>query len=204
MATTESERQPPEVQVQADDVQNDQENDPESARGRLSGAVGVARTSVTTLIDRVPGTVRATRAGARRTTSALQRLPDSTLGWLTAVSVGLAAGLKLAGAPRLVAAAGAAPALIIGAAIALRQDEPVVPVTRHADESAGGVIDMADEHTKGAISKAEGKVEEGLGKLTGDREKQAHGKAKQVQGVAQKTLGDVQDAIRGPKDKARA
>ena len=208
MATTESERQQPEVLVPADDLQNNQENDqqsnPENVRGRVSGALGFARTSASTLMERVPGTVRATRAGARRTTSALQRLPDSTLGWLTAVSVGLTAGLKLAGAPRLVTAAGAAPALIIGAAIALRPDEPVVPVHEHADASAGGMIDMTDEHTKSAISTTEGKVEEGLGKLTGDKEQQAHGKVKQVQGDAQKALGDVQDALRTPKGKDKA
>ena len=61
---------------------------------------------------------------------------------------------------------------------------------------------MTDEHTKGAVTKAEGQVEEGIGKLTGDKEAQAHGKAKQVQGDAQKALGDVQDAIRGPKKQA--
>ena len=60
---------------------------------------------------------------------------------------------------------------------------------------------MTDEHIKGAISKAEGKVEEGLGKLTGNRRQQAHGKVKQVQGDAQKGLGDIQDAVRGPQDK---
>ncbi len=60
---------------------------------------------------------------------------------------------------------------------------------------------MTDEHTKGAISKVQGKVEELLGTLTGDKAKQAHGKAKQVQGDTQKGLGDVQDAVRGPKDK---
>ena len=61
------------------------------------------------------------------------------------------------------------------------------------------MFDMTDEHTKGAFSKAEGTVEEGLGTLTGDREQQVHGQAKQVQGAAQKGLGDVQDAVRGPK-----
>jgi|SRR5450759_376857 uncharacterized protein YjbJ (UPF0337 family) len=66
---------------------------------------------------------------------------------------------------------------------------------------AGGITDMADEHTKGAINKAKGKVEEGVGKLTGDRQKQARGKAKQVQGGAQQGLGDIQDAVRRPKDK---
>ena len=137
-------------------------------------------------------------------TTALQSLPDSTLRWIAATSVGLAAGLRLAGAPRLVSAAGAAPALIVGAVIALRPTEPVVPAHEQAEESVGGTIDMTDEHTKGTISTAEGKVEEGLGKLTGDKEAQVHGKAKQVQGAAQKGLGDVQDAIREPKDKSKA
>jgi uncharacterized protein YjbJ (UPF0337 family) len=61
--------------------------------------------------------------------------------------------------------------------------------------------DMTDEHTKGAVTKIEGQVEEGLGKLTDDKEQQAHGKAKQVQGDVQKGLGDVQDAVREVTDK---
>jgi uncharacterized protein YjbJ (UPF0337 family) len=161
----------------------------------------IAQTSTTRIIRRVPGTVRSTWAGAHEATSALQRLPDSTLRWLAASSVGLAAGFKLAGAPRLVTAAGAAPALIMGAAMALRPTEPALPIGEHADTSAEGMIDMTDEHTKGAISKATGTIEEGLGKLTGDKEAQVHGKAKQLQGDAQKGLGDVQDALRGPKEK---
>jgi uncharacterized protein YjbJ (UPF0337 family) len=60
---------------------------------------------------------------------------------------------------------------------------------------------MTDQHTKGVISSTTGKAEEGIGKLTGDKEAQVHGKAKQVQGGAQKGLGDVQDAVRGSKDK---
>lgn len=60
---------------------------------------------------------------------------------------------------------------------------------------------MTDEHTKGAISKATGKVEEGLGKLTGNQEQELHGKVKQVQGTGQEAMGDIQDAVRGPKDK---
>jgi uncharacterized protein YjbJ (UPF0337 family) len=55
---------------------------------------------------------------------------------------------------------------------------------------------MTDQHTKGAISKVQGKVEEGLGKLTGDRKQQARGKVRQVQGDAQGRLGDVVDAVR--------
>jgi len=60
---------------------------------------------------------------------------------------------------------------------------------------------VANEHTKGAISKVQGKVEEGLGKLTGNRQQQAKGKARQIKGGAQEGLGNVQDAVRGPKDK---
>ena len=75
----------------------------------------------------MPGSVHATRAGASGATSALQLLPDSTLRWLAAASVGLGAGFCLAGAPRLVIAAGVAPALILGAAI-------VAPRTDHAPD----------------------------------------------------------------------
>ena len=93
---------------------------------RMSRALGIARSGARLLVERAPGTIRATRAGAEGTTSALQTLPDTTLRWLAAGSVGLGAGLSLAGAPRLVVAAGVAPALIVGAAMALRPGEPVV------------------------------------------------------------------------------
>ena len=60
---------------------------------------------------------------------------------------------------------------------------------------------MTDEHVKGTLSKARGKVEEGLGKVTGSKQEQVRGKGRQVQGSAQKGLGDVQGAIRKPKNK---
>jgi len=91
---------------------------------RVTGIMRSAGTSAVTLVGYVPATVRATRAGAQDTTIALQTLPDSTLQWLAAGSVGLSAGLRLARAPRLVVAAGALPALLAGAAIALRPVEP--------------------------------------------------------------------------------
>jgi uncharacterized protein YjbJ (UPF0337 family) len=198
MRITKAGRRPPETLAPARDTL---EGSP-SVGGRVSGTIGIARASAARLIERAPAALRATRAGVDGTTAALQTLPDSTLRWIAATSVGLAAGLRLAGAPRLVSAAGAAPALIVGAAMAMRPAEQAVPVHEHADQSAGGMIDMTDEHTKGAISKATGTIEEGLGKLTGDKGRQAHGKAKQVQGDAHKGLGDIQDAIRGPRDKA--
>ena len=93
-----------------------------------TGAVGLARRSATSVIERTPRTVHAARAGAHEATIALQRLPDSTLRWLAASSVGLAAGLQVAGAPRLVRLAGVGSALFMGAAIASRPAEPVVTV----------------------------------------------------------------------------
>ena len=83
-------------------------------------AARLARTGAGVLIARAPRAARATRTGAGGTTSALQKMPDPILRWLAAGSVGLGAGLSLAGAPRLVVAAGVAPAVIIGAAIASR------------------------------------------------------------------------------------
>jgi hypothetical protein len=93
---------------------------------RVSGVLKVARTSATKVASEVPGTIRATGARAHVTVAALQTLPDSTLRWVAASSVGLGAGFYLAGAPRLAIAAGVAPALITGAAIALRPIDRVV------------------------------------------------------------------------------
>jgi hypothetical protein len=47
-------------------------------------------------------------------------MPDSALRLLAAASIGLGAGLRLAGAPRLVTLAGFAPASIFGFAIMSR------------------------------------------------------------------------------------
>jgi uncharacterized protein YjbJ (UPF0337 family) len=60
---------------------------------------------------------------------------------------------------------------------------------------------MTDLRAKGAINKAKGQVEEGLCKLTGDRHEEAKGKVKQVQGNAQQSLADIQDAGRRPSNR---
>ena len=70
--------------------------------------------------DRALTVMRAARTGAQGTTGALQTLPDSTLMGVAATSIGVGAGFYLARAPRLVVAAGIAPALIMAAAIVLR------------------------------------------------------------------------------------
>jgi hypothetical protein len=56
--------------------------------------------------------VETTRVTAQRTTISLQALPDTTLRLLAGASIGMAAGLSLAGAPRLVSLAALVPALV--------------------------------------------------------------------------------------------
>jgi hypothetical protein len=91
------------------------------------GAVKLVGRSTSRIIAHIPGTMGATQAGVHDAASALQTLPDPTLRTLAASSVGLGAGLYLTRAPRLVIVAGVLPAMIMGAAIALRPMEPIVP-----------------------------------------------------------------------------
>jgi hypothetical protein len=92
----------------------------------LSGAISSAWAAATTFVGRVPGTLDATRTGARHAARSLQTLPDPTLQWLAAGSVGIGAGLFLTGKRRLVIAASIAPAVAMGAAIVARPIEKVV------------------------------------------------------------------------------
>lgn len=56
---------------------------------------------------------------------------------------------------------------------------------------------MADkDQFKGAAKEAGGDIKEGLGKVTGNERLQAEGKADQIEGKAQKTVGDVKSAIK--------
>ena len=59
---------------------------------------------------------------------------------MTASSIGLAAGLQVAGAPRWMQAAGIVPALFMGAAIALR---PAAPV------ETADIVELVPERLKG-------------------------------------------------------
>jgi len=104
-----------------------------SVTTRLRRAGREAQQHLVSVVGRMVGSIPATRAraatvtaGAGATTKALQALPDSTLRWLTAGSVGLGVGLYLAGAPRLATAAGVTPALMMGAAMVARPTVPVV------------------------------------------------------------------------------
>ena len=93
---------------------------------QLRGAVRMARTTGPMLRRRSARAVAATGAGFAWTARRVQAMPRSTSQSLAAGSVGLGAGLFLGGVPRVVAATGAAPAVVIGAAILLRPDEQVV------------------------------------------------------------------------------
>jgi hypothetical protein len=93
---------------------------------RATGVISSAGSGAATIVGRAPAAVRAPAARVGGATNPLQALPDSTLRWLAASSVGLGAGFFLAGAPRLVVAAGVAPALVMGAAMIARPIEPGV------------------------------------------------------------------------------
>jgi len=93
---------------------------------RLRGAVRIARTTGPILGRRSARAIAATRAGVGWTSRRVQAMPASTSQSLAAGSVGLGAGLLIAGAPRLVAATGVAPAVLIGASILMRPREQVI------------------------------------------------------------------------------
>jgi uncharacterized protein YjbJ (UPF0337 family) len=56
---------------------------------------------------------------------------------------------------------------------------------------------MADKNrVKGSAKQAEGKAEEWAGKVTGDTKTEREGKADQVKGKVQNTVGGLKDAVR--------
>ncbi|MGD0018633.1 MAG: hypothetical protein ABSD62_05210 [Candidatus Limnocylindrales bacterium] len=90
------------------------------AIGHVPEIAGQARDRAEHVADRLPGAFDSIRSGAESTVTRLQTMPDSALRLLAAASLGLGAGLRLAGAPRLVTLAGFAPASILGFAIVSR------------------------------------------------------------------------------------
>jgi hypothetical protein len=115
----------------ARDLENETADQTRSAVGQVRDAVGdviarvpdaleSARTSVEQIAEHVPEAVERTRVGAQWTTSSLQTMPDTTLRMVAAASIGLASGLSLAGAPRLLALVALVPAIFVGGAVATR------------------------------------------------------------------------------------
>src|SRR5689334_9090567 len=87
---------------------------------RVPDVIDSARTNAERAAARLPEAAGRARAGVEETTSRLQTYPDDTLRLVVAGSVGLAAGLYLAGAPRPFTMVAAAPAALVGLAIATR------------------------------------------------------------------------------------
>ncbi len=59
---------------------------------------------------------------------------------------------------------------------------------------------MADhDRVEGAAKNIGGKIKEGFGNLTGDEKLKAEGKADQVEGKVQNTVGGIKDTVRDDK-----
>lgn len=58
-----------------------------------------------------------------------------------------------------------------------------------------GVNIMNKNQVKGAVKDIAGKVQEEAGKLTGSKEQEAKGVQKQVEGKAEKLLGDIKEVV---------
>jgi uncharacterized protein YjbJ (UPF0337 family) len=55
---------------------------------------------------------------------------------------------------------------------------------------------MSEEHIKGGLEKAGGRIKEAAGTLTGNERLKSEGRLDQVKGGAHQALGDVKDAAK--------
>ena len=66
-------------------------------------------------------------------------------------------------------------------------------------ESAPNDTDLGDrgasDNVRGKLNQAGGKVQEGIGKLTGDKDVEREGQARQVKGNVQDTAGNVERKV---------
>src|SRR5664280_2454292 len=91
------------------------------AREGAAAAVAGARVVADEMGTRLPGIASAGAEGAAGSVKMLQELSDPRLQLLMAFSMGVGAGLWMAGAPRLLTLAALSPALVAGVAIASRK-----------------------------------------------------------------------------------
>lgn len=59
---------------------------------------------------------------------------------------------------------------------------------------------MDEDRIDGALKNVGGKIKEGFGKLTGDTKIETEGKADQVEGKVQNTVGGAKDTVRDVVD----
>jgi len=78
------------------------------------------------IVDRVPEAVEAVRSSAMDAAKTVEAMPEPTRRILATLSLGLGAGLYLAGAPRLLTLIALGPALVVGATWLAR--DPLRPV----------------------------------------------------------------------------
>jgi hypothetical protein len=93
------------------------------ARSGLADTMDAVRSTATNVGDRLPDVLETVKAQASDGARAVQAWPDSTQRMAAAFSLGLAVGLTLAGAPRLVIAGSLVPAIVVGAALVGRERE---------------------------------------------------------------------------------
>jgi len=58
---------------------------------------------------------------------------------------------------------------------------------------------MNKDQAKGAVKSAEGKVQEQVGKLVGNKDQQIKGLAKQIDGKVQQGVGDIKQSVKNFK-----
>ena len=90
------------------------------AQEGASAALAGARATADEVGTRLPDIASAGAGGAAESVKMLQELSDPRLKLLMAFSLGVGAGLWMAGAPRLITLAALSPALVAGVAIASR------------------------------------------------------------------------------------
>ena len=100
----------------------------QSALDHVPEVVSSARSGAEQVVEQMPEAIDRARAGAQATTTTLQTMPDQTLKLLVAGSLGLAIGLHIAGAPRLLTMAAMLPALFVGGAIVTRPGRSADPI----------------------------------------------------------------------------
>ena len=61
---------------------------------------------------------------------------------------------------------------------------------------------MNKDQVKGAMKDAAGKVQEKTGAIIGSKKQQAKGLAKQMEGTAQKAVGDVKEAVKDAANRS--
>jgi uncharacterized protein YjbJ (UPF0337 family) len=54
---------------------------------------------------------------------------------------------------------------------------------------------MKDEQVKGKVKEGVGEAQEHLGRVTGDRDQEARGHAKEQEGKVEKKVGDLKDGL---------